>query len=105
MSGGSWDYVYSKFEDVADRLSLSSSPLRRAFGKQVQAVSEALHDIEWVDSFDYSTGGDEQAIRRSLGDNADVLVLQEMIGEARSVADKLATAIENATSLAEAKTP
>ena len=53
MSGGSYDYLYHKVEEVADQLDGDRSPLRRAFAEHLHKVAKALHDIEWVDSGDY----------------------------------------------------
>lgn len=65
MSGGSYDYAYSKVEDMADSLSnKNNSALRRAFAKHLKLVAKAMHDIEWVDSSDYGEGDDEEAIRK-----------------------------------------
>lgn len=79
MSGGSWDYVFYKFQDVAEKLLNEQSPSRRALGKQVELIAAALHDIEWVDSGDYSANGDEDAIQAALGSNAKQIVLGELV--------------------------
>lgn len=77
MSGGSWDYVCYKFEDVAERLLTEQSPARRALGNQIALIAKALHDIEWVDSGDYGRGDDDAAIQAALGANSKELVLAE----------------------------
>jgi hypothetical protein len=66
MSGGSWDYVFSRFDGVANRLAKESDPLRRLLGRRVELISKALHDIEWVDSDDYGSGDDVAAIKAVL---------------------------------------
>lgn len=69
MSGGSYDYAYNKAEDMADSLcSKTNSPLRRAFGRHLNLVAKAMHDIEWVDSGDYGTGDENDAIAKVLVD-------------------------------------
>jgi hypothetical protein len=62
MSGGSWNYLYSKVDDMAGTLARSDDPLRRAFGEHLALVAEAMHDIEWVDSCDYGRGDEHKAI-------------------------------------------
>jgi len=66
MSGGSWDYFYCRIEEIADRLCQETSPERKALGKLLKKCSKALHDIEWVDSGDYGTGDDAEAIKSCL---------------------------------------
>ena len=88
MSGGSWDYVFHNFEDVAERLLTEQSPARRALGNQVALIAKALHDIEWVDSGDYGRDDDEKAIQAALGDNAKELVLAELISGAEGAINR-----------------
>lgn len=69
MSGGSWDYVYSRIDDIADRLLCSSTRTsctdeRRALGRVLKLAAAAMHDIEWVDSCDYSDGDEREAIMK-----------------------------------------
>jgi hypothetical protein len=64
MSGGSWDYAFNRFDDVADRLAEESDPLRRLMAKRVALLAKALHDIEWIDSGDYSDGKEVGLSRR-----------------------------------------
>lgn len=93
MSGGSWDYAYSKFDDVADQLVESKNPLRKALGLQIRLIAKAMHDIEWVDSCDYGQGDDRAAIEAALGKNANAIVLSVVLDEAKRVRDMLALAI------------
>jgi hypothetical protein len=93
MSGGSYDYCYSKIEDMADSIS-PKTPLRKAFKKHLHLVAKACHDIEWVDSGD---GADEEtSMRKVLGENAQLAVLQECVIEAKRAASQLAEAIQQA---------
>lgn len=78
MSGGSYDYLYSKVEDAADRLRGQNNPLRRAFGVHLKAIAKALHDIEWVDSCDTSPGDEVPAIKKALGGRLPQLLLNEL---------------------------
>jgi hypothetical protein len=63
LSGGSYDYISFKLDDVAANLrNQESDPRRAAFAKLLKLVSTALHDIEWVDSCDYGPGDENAAI-------------------------------------------
>ena len=71
MSGGSWDYIYSRIEmDAVDRLCQEKSPLRRAFGEHLAICCEALKAIEWVDSGDWPESQEVEAIQKALCDEA-----------------------------------
>ena len=94
MSGGSWDYVYCKIDEASSGLLCSKRPERRALGRLMEKVAVAMHDIEWVDSCDKSKGSDVEAIRDALGENADVLILSEIVTEAVAVRDALTEMIE-----------
>lgn len=96
MSGGSWDYFYSKLEDVAVRLKCEDTPLRRAFGTHLIACSAALKAIEWSDSGDTEMGSDEALIEAALGKNKDALVLKEAIKSAQQARDELNDALRRA---------
>jgi hypothetical protein len=64
MSGGSMDYLYSKIEWFAD--FEENTPERKAFAEHLKLIVKALHDIEWVDSGDYSPGDENEAIMAVL---------------------------------------
>ena len=85
MSGGSWDYMYQRLDDAADRLQCEKDALRRAFGQHVKLVAKALHDIEWVDSCDYGKGDELPAIKAVLGVQQDALVLEIVRDDARKI--------------------
>ena len=76
MSGGSMNYFYHQVEQEARELLKSSNPLRRAFGKHLMDVSKALHDIEWVDSGDYSDDQEEEIIKTVLGNHWKELTIE-----------------------------
>lgn len=95
MSGGSWDYVYSYFGDVAEKLKKSRDPLRRALGKQVELVGKAMRDIEWVDSGDSERGDDRPAIEAALGKNARALELNEVLIELRELVETARRMVED----------
>lgn len=68
MSGGSYDYFYHKLEQFAYDMSISPSEVeRKAFQDLLFKVAKACHDIEWVDSGDYSEGDELEAIKACLG--------------------------------------
>ncbi len=73
MSGGSFQYLYSKIEDAAQTLSADQNPTRKAFGKHLYLIAEAMHDIEWVDSCDYGPGDEMNAIMKCI-DKQDILL-------------------------------
>lgn len=81
------DYLYYKVQDAAFR---ADTPQRRAFRVHLQLVAQALHDIEWVDSGDCSSGDENKAIMACLGPNA---VLEQLLKEAQQAADLLVAEI------------
>ncbi len=89
MSGGSWDYLTFKVEEAADRLENEKSPLRRAFGKHVRLVAEALYDIEWVDSGDKVSGSEREAIKAVFYDDAEGRELSELLEDGRAIVEQL----------------
>jgi hypothetical protein len=96
VSGGSWDYVYNKFDETAARLLNSKDPLRRALGLRISYIANAMHDIEWVDSGDYGEGKEIEAIRKALGKNARSEVLKLVIINAENMKRDLEKAIQEA---------
>jgi len=56
VSGGSWDYVSEKFDEVGDRLIHEDDARRAALGRLVKRIALALHAIEWNDSGDGHDG-------------------------------------------------
>lgn len=91
MSGGSMDYLYSKL--LAGATFDPNTPERRAFFKHIEKVAQALHDIEWVDSGDYSKGMENEAIRACISEQQ---ILDAMISWAREVESQLRKSIEQA---------
>lgn len=65
MSGGRYEYVYSRIEQLEHEISDQQKCARRAaFAKLMGLVGKAMHDIEWVDSCDYAPGDEHGAIDR-----------------------------------------
>jgi hypothetical protein len=69
MSGGSYEYacfsLNNNFIEEFER-NLKGDPLRIAFLDHIRKVEKAMHDIEWVDSGDYSDGDEHEAIKACL---------------------------------------
>ena len=93
MSGGSYDYFYSKLDDMADRIQLKN-PERKAFVKHLKKVVKALHDIEWVDSCDYGENDEIESIMNCISNQN---VLQIAIEEAKQAQENLDRAIKKAS--------
>lgn len=68
MSGGSYDYAYTRIEQLAwdIRRGAPDNPLRLAFADLLERCAKAAHDIEWVDSCDYGREDDIPAIKAAL---------------------------------------
>jgi hypothetical protein len=96
MSGGSWNYIYARFEETAGRLLESKEPLRRALSRKVFQLSEAMRAIEWVDSCDSTKGDDRKLIEQFLGGDAAALELKEVVEGAKAHLSELTRAIETA---------
>ena len=90
MSGGSMDYLTYKVDDIAiDLQNKNNTPLQRAFGKHLEKVAKALHDVEWVWSGDYGTGDDEEAIKDVLGDVKSEKALDILKSDALELIEQL----------------
>lgn len=61
MSGGHYDYIYSRIEDIKIE-NTEKDPRRASFQKLLNLISKAMHDIEWVDSGDCAPGDEYEAI-------------------------------------------
>lgn len=94
MSGGSLEYIYNRVGDAAESISnRSDSPLHRAFAVHLHKVATALHELEWVFSFDKSPGDEDAAIRACLPADAE---LRQAIADAEKARDELVRVIEDA---------
>lgn len=86
MSGGSWDYISFKVEETAERLCSSSADtscylLRRALGKQLLQIGNALHNIEWVDSSDYAPGDEREALEACFKEPGAQVEARELLAD------------------------
>lgn len=61
MSGGAYEYIYRRIDDI-DLEHTLTDPRRAAFQELLKLVAQAMHDIEWVDSCDYRKGEEHEAI-------------------------------------------
>jgi hypothetical protein len=96
MSGGSMDYFFGRVRDVADSMD-TASPLRRAFVAHLMLVSQALHDIEWVDSCDYGPGDENAAIRACLPPGAEAAAAADALRDAMRDAEAVLARLTEGT--------
>jgi hypothetical protein len=87
MSGGSYDYIYQKIEDLAHNIrsegccSCASPAKRKAFARHLSKVAAAMKAIEWNDSCD----GDDNEERLIMAVISPQDVLIEATKEASSI--------------------
>jgi hypothetical protein len=89
MSGGSWNYLFLQIEEAAHGLMSSKEPERIAFGRLMERCAKAMHEIEWVDSGDRSSPDDTNAIREALGQDADKLIMAELVLQAQGIFEQM----------------
>jgi hypothetical protein len=85
MSGGSWDYVYCKFDDVATQLQSEKSPLRRALGDHLDLIAKAMKAIEWEDSGDTAKGSSREEIQAVFEDLAAEKEISVLLKDGREI--------------------
>jgi len=102
MSGGSMDYLYRHVEDafISESEHPEANALRAAFRAHLELVAKALHDIEWVDSYDYGPGDECEAIRACFATSLADGVLATAIASAEKERGMLDAAITLARSMA-----
>lgn len=54
MSGGHWDYIQFKTEEIANELNSELLKEEREFGLLLKDISQVLHDCDWWKSGDTS---------------------------------------------------
>jgi hypothetical protein len=86
MSGGSWNYLCYQVQEAAQRLLHEKDATRRAFGKHLKLVAEALHAIEWVDSDDKGPGDEIEPIMACITPQD---ILNASVQDARDMIDRL----------------
>ena len=83
MSGGSWNYIYCQIEEIASSIYYQQNlptDLSDLLYQKVNLLSIAMHDIEWVDSCDYSSGKEAAAVKDFLG-----IELEEYLKKAKTI--------------------
>ena|SRR6187551_3359563 len=102
MSGGSYDYFYTKLEDMADSIRVpggcvweepNRAALREAFKAHLRACAEACRAIEWNDSGD-GDSREAELIRKCIAPDA---TLRQAISNAREAQAALAAELALAT--------
>lgn len=92
MSGGHYDYAYTRVQDMAVALigRGDSSALLRAFGEHLLKVAKAMRDVEWEHSGD---GADWQAsVRAVLAPGAELEAATKRLRDAMDEAEGLLAA-------------
>ena len=78
MSGGSLDYVCYKVDDAIDTIEKrATTVLQKAFAKHLKDVANALHDLEWVYSGDYSEGQEVESLRKVINKEMELKAATE----------------------------
>lgn len=107
MSGGSYNYFYSKLEDMADSIRhvgncyAASPALRKAFAEHLRLCARACKAIEWNDSGD----GDDietDLIRKCVAPNS---ALKQATEDAVAALAALSAEIENAKAMGRCSDP
>lgn len=96
MSGGSYDYLYGKVDDMADSIvHRRPSNLRRMFADHLRLVSHAMHEIEWNDSGD-GADDEDMAIKTVLGAGWEKCEMGMLIEAAEHACHELNEAVAKA---------
>lgn len=98
MSGGSYDYAYTRVDDMAGSMMGRhfDHPLRMAFARHLERVAKAMRAVEWADSGDTSWDADLDAMLRAIVTPADEL--HEATRQAREAHAALAAALDRSLS-------
>lgn len=103
MSGGSYDYAYSKIEDLAREVRRRANDpnykrqgkaLRQGFARLLDLVARAAYELEWADSGDTSWEQAEPHLRAVVSPQN---VLAAALGIASCAREGLDEAIRMAT--------
>lgn len=94
MSGGSYDYVFSRFHAAADELrSRHNEPHVVALALLIDRIGVVMRDIEWADSCD--TAWNEDLDRNIRGVITPADELHAALDAARIANDRLSAAIRH----------
>jgi hypothetical protein len=95
MSGGSYDYFYSRIENYAYEVARNANtPERKAFVRLMKHAAEAAKSIEWNDSGD-GDSRESELIRKALGEEWRKRCISELIEEAEELTKTLEIYIRN----------
>ena len=86
------NYLYQQVDEAADQLLRDRILERRLFAGLLKKVAKALHDIEWVDSCDYSTNDELDAIKACLNFTVDdtlKAILLDLRGQLDAIESKI----------------
>lgn len=89
MSGGSWDYFYSRLDEVSSRLICDDDPVRKEFGKLLSSCVEPLRVIEWVDSGDSPPGYEHAEIQAVLKRRTEDIQILNSISKIKEFSNRL----------------
>jgi hypothetical protein len=90
MSGGSYDYAYTRVQDMAEMLtSAKETALRRAFGEHLKKVAVAMQAVEWVDSNDCAPGHEDDPIRACIAPSAELDAARATLAQAIEEANEV----------------
>jgi hypothetical protein len=98
MSGGSYDYLYLRIDELADkvrdraaRADYTHKTLRRAFAALLNRVAKAAYALEWADSGDTDFAEDALPVLRALVSRPEVLA--QAVNDAKLAMAELSDAI------------
>lgn len=103
MSGGSYDYMYGRIEELAEQVKsratggpVDQRPLRLAFATLLLRVSKAAFELEWADSGDTDYEESARPVLQEL--LAPSLELDAAVQMAKEARDALMVALARAGS-------
>lgn len=89
MSGGRYNYLYTRVETMAYDLFNYDDPLRNAFAKHLLDVAAAMKAIEWVDSGDSPEEAIIEPVAKALGEDYKKVVTKEALEQIKEIEQKL----------------
>lgn len=89
MSGGRYNYLYTRVETMAYDLFNYDDPLRNAFAKHLIDVAAAMKAIEWVDSGDSPEESIIEPVAKALGEDHKKVITKEALEQIKEIERKL----------------
>lgn len=89
MSGGRYNYLYTRVETMAYDLFNYDDPLRNAFAKHLLDVAAAMKAIEWVDSGDSPEESIIEPVAKALGEDYKKVITKEALEQIKEIERKL----------------